>query len=139
MVAPLELRPGVQVRLAQLSSGSRMGASPVIERDTGGAPVGKHIVNLKNITCPVLNIMAGEDDLAPCSQGTPFNDLAGSTDRKVQRGRRTLPLNTLTSVARRLGNRCRPKYPCGHYRGGGAPEFRDRLATEARGRIPGCW
>src|SRR5436190_12662706 len=46
-------------------------------------PVGRHIVNLKNITCPVLNIMAGKDDLVPCSQGTPFNDLVGSKDRKT--------------------------------------------------------
>jgi polyhydroxyalkanoate synthase len=46
-------------------------------------PVGKHIVNLKNIICPVLNIMAGKDDLVPCSQGTPFNDLVGSKDRKT--------------------------------------------------------
>jgi polyhydroxyalkanoate synthase len=46
-------------------------------------PVGKHIVNLQNITCPVLNIMAGEDDLVPCSQGTPFNDLVASKDRKT--------------------------------------------------------
>ena len=46
-------------------------------------PVGKHIVNLRNITCPVLNIMAGKDDLVPCSQGTPFNDLVGSKDRKT--------------------------------------------------------
>jgi polyhydroxyalkanoate synthase subunit PhaC len=46
-------------------------------------PVGKHIVNLQNITCPVLNIMAGKDDLVPCSQGTPFNDLVGSRDRKT--------------------------------------------------------
>ncbi len=45
-------------------------------------PVGKHIVNLKRITCPILNIMAGKDDLVPCSQGTPFNDLVGSKDRK---------------------------------------------------------
>jgi poly[(R)-3-hydroxyalkanoate] polymerase subunit PhaC len=45
-------------------------------------PVGKHVVNLKNITCPVLNIMAGQDDLVPCSQGTPFNDLVGSKDRR---------------------------------------------------------
>ena len=44
-------------------------------------PVGKHIVDLRKITCPVLNIMAGEDDLVPCSQGTPFNDLVGSKDR----------------------------------------------------------
>ena len=46
-------------------------------------PVGKHIVDLKKITCPVLNIMAGQDDLVPCAQGTPFNDLVGSTDRKT--------------------------------------------------------
>jgi polyhydroxyalkanoate synthase len=46
-------------------------------------PVGKHIVNLRNITCPVLNIMAGKDDLVPCSQGMPFNDLVGSRDRKA--------------------------------------------------------
>jgi poly[(R)-3-hydroxyalkanoate] polymerase subunit PhaC len=46
-------------------------------------PVGKHIVNLQNITCPVLNIMASHDDLVPCSQGTPFNDLVGSKDRKT--------------------------------------------------------
>jgi len=46
-------------------------------------PVGKHIVNLQNITCPVLNIMAGEDDLVPCSQGTPFTDLVASKDRKT--------------------------------------------------------
>jgi polyhydroxyalkanoate synthase len=45
-------------------------------------PVGKHIVNLGNITCPVLNIMAGKDDLVPCSQSTAFNDLVGSKDRK---------------------------------------------------------
>jgi len=44
-------------------------------------PVGKRIVDLRNITCPVLNVMAGEDDLVPCSQGTPFNDLVGSKDR----------------------------------------------------------
>jgi polyhydroxyalkanoate synthase len=46
-------------------------------------PVGKHIVNLRNITCPVLNIMAGSDDLVPCCQGMPFNDLVGSSDRKA--------------------------------------------------------
>jgi polyhydroxyalkanoate synthase len=46
-------------------------------------PVGKHIVNLQNITCPVLNIMAGKDDLVPCCQGMPFTDLVGSKDRKT--------------------------------------------------------
>jgi polyhydroxyalkanoate synthase len=45
-------------------------------------PVGKHIVNLQNITCPVLNIMADKDDLVPCSQGLPFTELVGSKDRK---------------------------------------------------------
>jgi poly[(R)-3-hydroxyalkanoate] polymerase subunit PhaC len=44
-------------------------------------PVGKRIVNLGHITCPVLNIMAGNDDLVPCSQSAPFNDLVGSKDR----------------------------------------------------------
>ncbi len=46
-------------------------------------PVGKRIVNLQDITCPVLNIMAGKDDLVPCSQGTPFTDLVGSKDRRT--------------------------------------------------------
>jgi polyhydroxyalkanoate synthase len=46
-------------------------------------PVGKHIVNLQNITCPVLNIMAGKDDLVPCSQGMPFTDLVSSKVRKT--------------------------------------------------------
>ena len=46
-------------------------------------PVGKHIVNLKDIVCPVLNIMAGKDDLVPCSQGMSFTDLVGSTERKT--------------------------------------------------------
>jgi polyhydroxyalkanoate synthase len=45
-------------------------------------PLGKHIVNLKNITCPVLNLMASKDDLVPCSQGLPFTELVGSKDRK---------------------------------------------------------
>jgi polyhydroxyalkanoate synthase len=46
-------------------------------------PVGKHIVDLKKITCPVLNIMAGKDDLVPCSQGMPFTDAVSSKDRKT--------------------------------------------------------
>lgn len=47
----------------------------------GTMPVGRHTVKLKNITCPVLNIMASKDDLVPCVQSLPFNDLVGSTDR----------------------------------------------------------
>ncbi|HSU56478.1 MAG TPA: class III poly(R)-hydroxyalkanoic acid synthase subunit PhaC [Candidatus Dormibacteraeota bacterium] len=46
-------------------------------------PVGKKIVNLNDIKCPVLNIMADSDDLVPCSQGMPFTDLVGSKDRKT--------------------------------------------------------
>ncbi len=46
-------------------------------------PVGKHVVNLRNIKCPILNIMATNDDLVPCVQSMPFNDLVGSTDRKA--------------------------------------------------------
>jgi polyhydroxyalkanoate synthase len=45
-------------------------------------PVGRSTVNLKNISCPVLNLMAERDHLGPCSQSEPFNDLVGSDDRK---------------------------------------------------------
>ena len=48
-------------------------------------PLGRHVVNLKNITCPVLNLMATADDLVPCTQSEPFNDLVGSTDRKTMK------------------------------------------------------
>jgi polyhydroxyalkanoate synthase len=46
-------------------------------------PVGRHIVNLKNITCPVLNLLATKDDLVPPAQSEPFTELVGSTDRKT--------------------------------------------------------
>lgn len=49
----------------------------------GTMPVGRHTVNLKDITCPVLNLMAQRDDLVPCANSAPFNDLVGSTDRKT--------------------------------------------------------
>ena len=45
-------------------------------------PVGKRIVNLGDIECPVLNITAEKDDLVPSCQSTPFNDLVGSKDRQ---------------------------------------------------------
>jgi polyhydroxyalkanoate synthase len=45
-------------------------------------PIGKRIVNLGEIQCPVLNIMAEKDDLVPCSQSAPFNELVGSRDRQ---------------------------------------------------------
>jgi polyhydroxyalkanoate synthase len=46
-------------------------------------PVGRHIVDLRDITCPVLNLMAKKDDLVPCSQSLPFNSLVSSKDKKV--------------------------------------------------------
>lgn len=49
----------------------------------GTMPVGRHTVNLKSITCPVLNLMAKRDDLVPCANSAPFNDLVGSSDRKT--------------------------------------------------------
>ena len=45
-------------------------------------PVGRRIVDLKHITCPVLNLMAVQDNLVPAAQSEPFNDLVGSTDRE---------------------------------------------------------
>jgi polyhydroxyalkanoate synthase len=48
-------------------------------------PVGRHVVDLKRIVCPVLNLMATKDDLVPCAQSEPFNDLVGSSDRKTMK------------------------------------------------------
>ncbi|MGN6370839.1 MAG: class III poly(R)-hydroxyalkanoic acid synthase subunit PhaC [Phycisphaerae bacterium] len=50
----------------------------------GTMPVGRHVVNLRNITCPILNIVASKDDLVPCEQSLPFNALVGSTDRATK-------------------------------------------------------
>jgi polyhydroxyalkanoate synthase subunit PhaC len=43
--------------------------------------IGRRRVDLRRITCPVLNLMATQDDLVPASQSEPFNDLVGSSDR----------------------------------------------------------
>ena len=48
----------------------------------GELEIGGHRVDLKDITCPVLNLTAKHDHLVPCSQSLPFNDAVGSTDRK---------------------------------------------------------
>jgi len=45
--------------------------------------VGRRTVNLKRITCPILNLMASQDDLLPPAQSEPFNDLVGSADRQA--------------------------------------------------------
>lgn len=49
----------------------------------GELHIAGHRVDLQNITCPVLNLMATKDDLVPCAQSEPFNDLVGSRDRKT--------------------------------------------------------
>ncbi len=48
----------------------------------GKLRVGNRAVNLRDITCPVLNLAAANDHLVPCGQSLPFNDAVGSTDRK---------------------------------------------------------
>src|SRR5271166_4602834 len=45
-------------------------------------PLGRHIVDLRKITCPLLNLMARNDDLVPCAQTEPLNDLVSSTDKE---------------------------------------------------------
>jgi len=49
----------------------------------GKMRLGRHKVDLKNITCPILNLMASNDHLVTCGQSAMFNDLVGSTDRKA--------------------------------------------------------
>jgi polyhydroxyalkanoate synthase len=44
--------------------------------------VGRHIVDLRKITCPLLNLMARSDDLVPPAQSEPLNDLVSSTDKE---------------------------------------------------------
>lgn len=51
----------------------------------GELTIGDRRVDLGQITCPVLNLMATKDDLVPCAQSEPFNDLVGSRDRKAIR------------------------------------------------------
>lgn len=46
-------------------------------------PVGKHVVDLRKITCPLLNLMATNDDLVPPAQSEPLNKLVSSKDEKV--------------------------------------------------------
>lgn len=47
----------------------------------GELKVGDKLVNLKNITMPLLNIYASADHLVPPSSTKPLNDLVGSTDK----------------------------------------------------------
>ena len=49
----------------------------------GKMPIGRHIVNMKNITCPVLNLMAKKDDIVPNSQSDCVEDLISSEDKET--------------------------------------------------------
>jgi polyhydroxyalkanoate synthase subunit PhaC len=49
----------------------------------GQLRIGRRRVDLKKIVCPLLNLMATQDDLVPPSQSRPLNDLVGSDDRTV--------------------------------------------------------
>ncbi len=45
--------------------------------------IGGETVRLKDISCPVLNLVAQNDDLVPCAQSLGFCDCVGSQDRKT--------------------------------------------------------
>jgi len=48
----------------------------------GELEIGGERVDLRNITCPVLNLVATADHLVPRGQSLPFNNAVGSKDRK---------------------------------------------------------
>lgn len=48
----------------------------------GELVVGDRRVDLTDITCPLLNLVAEKDHLVPCGQSLPLNDAVGSKDRK---------------------------------------------------------
>jgi len=45
--------------------------------------VGRQVVDLRRITCPVLNLLASQDTLVPPAQSEPFTKLVGSEDTKT--------------------------------------------------------
>lgn len=49
----------------------------------GELKVGERLVDLKNITMPLLNIYASADHLVPPAATRPLNDLVGSTDKSL--------------------------------------------------------
>ena len=49
----------------------------------GELEVGGKKVNLKNLTCNLLNIYATEDHLVPPASSIPLNDYVGSTDKEL--------------------------------------------------------
>lgn len=46
----------------------------------GTFPLGPHMIDLKQITCPVLNLVAENDHLVPREQSDPIDRLVGSSD-----------------------------------------------------------
>ncbi len=51
----------------------------------GRLEIGGRRVDLKQIQCPVLNLMAEHDHLVPCGLSAPLNDAIGSSDEKAVR------------------------------------------------------
>ncbi len=49
----------------------------------GELVVGDHTVDLKNITMPLLNIYASEDNLVPPASSIPLNDFVGTKDKEL--------------------------------------------------------
>lgn len=49
----------------------------------GRLEIGGERVNLKNVSCPILNLVAQHDHLVLPAQSLPCNDAVGSTDRKA--------------------------------------------------------
>jgi polyhydroxyalkanoate synthase len=49
----------------------------------GELEVGGKRVNLKNLTCPLLNIYATEDHLVPPAASKPLNDFVGTKDKEL--------------------------------------------------------
>ena len=49
----------------------------------GKLKIGEHVVDLKNITMPLLNIYAAADHLVPPAASKPLNDLVGSDDKTL--------------------------------------------------------
>lgn len=47
----------------------------------GRLRIGGRRVDLRHITCPVMNLTAEHDHLVPCGQSHPFCDAVGSTDK----------------------------------------------------------
>lgn len=49
----------------------------------GRFPLGEHRINLANITCPMLNLVAEADHLVPCGQSLPAKEYVSSRDYEV--------------------------------------------------------